>query len=164
MLRILSEIDKEDLRQNLKVQGNVALIEDNILVDYPERTKINSGSALHGDTYIHAEGGLIIGSRVHIGRGLTIFTSNHNFHSKKSIPYDGMTILKPVLIKDFVWIGANVSITPGITIEEGVIVGMGAVVTKDIPQCAIVGGNPAQIIGHRDASLFERLKAEGKFF
>jgi len=52
----------------------------------------------------------------------------------------------PVLIKKKAWIGFNVIILKGITIGEGAIVGAGSVVTKDVPDYAIVAGNPARIV------------------
>ncbi|NJN10180.1 MAG: acyltransferase [Richelia sp. RM2_1_2] len=52
----------------------------------------------------------------------------------------------PVVIHNFVWIGANSVILKGITIGEGAIVGAGSVVTKDVPAWTIVAGNPAKII------------------
>lgn len=126
--------------------------------------EIGEGTAINANAHMNTEGGLKIGRYVHIGINLVIYTSNHNFRSTVGIPYDDMVINKPVLISDFVWMGANVSVVPGVTIGEGAIVGMGAVVTKDVPECAIVGGNPATIIGYRDREIFDRLKAEGKFF
>lgn len=68
------------------------------------------------------------------------------------------------MIKEFVWCGNNVTIIPGITIGEGAIVAAGAVVAKDVPACAIVGGNPAKLIRYRDKDEFYRLKAKGKYF
>jgi acetyltransferase-like isoleucine patch superfamily enzyme len=68
-----------------------------------------------------------------------------------------------VHIKDFVWCGNNVTIIPGITIGEGAIIAAGAVVVKDVPDCAIVGGNPAQIIKYRNKEAFYKLKSEKKF-
>lgn len=53
---------------------------------------------------------------------------------------------KKILIKDKAWIGFNSIILKGVTIGEGAIVGAGSVVTKDVPDWTIVGGNPAQII------------------
>ena len=51
----------------------------------------------------------------------------------------------------------NVCITPGVYIDEGAIVAMGAVVTKDVPKCAIVGGNPARVLKYRDIQHYDRL-------
>jgi acetyltransferase-like isoleucine patch superfamily enzyme len=55
----------------------------------------------------------------------------------------------PLIIEDEVWIGANAMIFSGVTVSKGAIVAAGAVVTKDVPPYAIVGGNPAQIIKYR---------------
>lgn len=54
-----------------------------------------------------------------------------------------------VIIKNDVWIGANCVIMPNITIGNGAIIGAGAVVTKDVPDYAIVAGVPAKIIKYR---------------
>lgn len=56
-------------------------------------------------------------------------------------------------IGDDVWIGTNVIILPGVNVGNHCIIGAGAIVTKDIPDYAIVGGNPAKII---------RMRNEGK--
>ena len=53
---------------------------------------------------------------------------------------------KPVVISDKVWLGARVTICPGVMIGEGAIVGAGAVVTKDVPPRAVVAGVPARVI------------------
>lgn len=52
----------------------------------------------------------------------------------------------PVIIKDNVWIGENAAILPGVTIGKNAIIGANAVVTKDVPDNAVVAGNPAKII------------------
>ena len=125
--------------------------------------EIHPTSHLKSDTFIECSGGVKIGRHFHVGRGLTIFSTNHNYASDQAIPYDSTYINKPVEIDDCVWIGANVSIIPGVKIGEGAIIGMGAVVTRDIPAGAIVGGNPAQIIGYRNMETYWRLKNEGRF-
>ena len=115
------------------------------------------------NVFIHGNGPLTVGNYFHGGHNISIITSNHCFEGATSIPYDKVRINKPVVIKDFVWFGYNVTIIPGVTIGEGAIVAAGAVVVKDVPDCAIVGGNPAQIIKYRNKEEFYILKAEGKF-
>lgn len=53
---------------------------------------------------------------------------------------------KPVVISDNVWIGANVVVLPGVTIGKGSVISANSVVTKDIPQMVVAGGNPAVIL------------------
>ena len=50
-----------------------------------------------------------------------------------------------------------------VTIGEGAILAAGAVVSKDVPACAIVAGNPARIVKYRDRGHYDKLKAEGAF-
>jgi acetyltransferase-like isoleucine patch superfamily enzyme len=84
------------------------------------------------------------------GNNITIITSNHRFDGATSIPYDKVRINKPVVIKDFVWLEENVTIPPGLTIGEGSIIAAVTEVLKDVPDCAIMGGNPAQIINYKN--------------
>jgi len=58
-------------------------------------------------------------------------------------------VYKRVIIKNDVWIGANTVVMPGLTIGNGAIIGAGAVVTKDVPDYAIVVGVPAKVIKYR---------------
>lgn len=118
----------------------------------------------NGNVFINGSGEVHIGSYFHTGVNLTIISSNHNFENATSIPYDKIRIHKKVIIKDFVWCGNNVTIIPGITIGEGAIIAAGSVVVKDVPDCAIVGGNPAQFIRYRNKEEFYRLKEDGRFF
>lgn len=66
-------------------------------------------------------------------------------------------------IQDNVWVGARVTIIPGVTIEEGAIVQAGSTVTQDIPEGAIAGGHPAEVFDYRDMDHYNRLKEAGKF-
>lgn len=130
----------------------------------PEKLTVQKNSVINGDSIIDCSGGVFIGEYVHIARGLVVYSSNHNYRSLNGIPYDNTNIFKKVKIENYVWIGANVSIVPGVIIGEGAVIGMGAVITKDVPKCAIVGGNPAKVINYRDLDLFEKLKQEKKFY
>ncbi len=77
-------------------------------------------------------------------------SSNHGFERGKLIKEQPWTTDDNyIIIEDDVWIGANSVILPGVTIKKGAIIGAGSVVTKDVPQYAIVCGNPAHIIRYR---------------
>jgi len=111
---------------------------------------------------IRGDGRVEIGDYFHSGDGCQIITHVHNYEGE-SIPYDAEIINKPVTIEPFVWFGSNVLVLGGVRIGEGAIVQAGAVVVRDVPRCAIVGGNPATVFKTRDVARFERLKAEGRF-
>jgi acetyltransferase-like isoleucine patch superfamily enzyme len=59
--------------------------------------------------------------------------------------------MAPVFIENDVWIGANVVVCGGVRIGRGAVIAAGAVVTKDVPQMAIVGGVPARPLRSRNA-------------
>jgi len=130
---------------------------------HPERLHVGRGTVINGDFFCNALGGVKIGRYVHIARGLTVYSHNHDFRSADRIPYGDRDILKPVTIGDAVWIGANVSIAPGAVIGDGAIVGIGSVVFGEVPRCAIVRGNPAVVVGQRDEATFDRLVGEGRY-
>ncbi len=52
----------------------------------------------------------------------------------------------PIVIEDYVWIGANSIILPGVTIGKGSVIGAGSIVTKDIPAMVVASGNPAKVV------------------
>ena len=91
-----------------------------------------------------------IGNYVMMGPDCIIYTDNHE-HSdlEKPMMFQGKTPKRPVVIKDDVWIGSRVTIMPGVVIGKGAIIGASAVVTKDVPDYAIVGGIPAKVLKYR---------------
>ena len=109
----------------------------------------NSGIGLDCRLY----GPIAIGSDVNMGPEVIVLTQNHRFE-RTDIPMrlQGRQELRPVTIHDDVWIGTRVIILPGVTVGRGAIIGAGAVVTKDVPEYATVGGNPAKIIKYRNQS------------
>ncbi|MCD8238259.1 MAG: sugar O-acetyltransferase [Clostridiales bacterium] len=92
--------------------------------------------------YFQDQGGVKIGDGVLVGHNTTFATLNHCFDpvSRSS------TIPKPIVIGDRVWIGANVTILPGVTIGDNAIIAAGAVVTKDVPADSVAAGVPARVI------------------
>jgi maltose O-acetyltransferase len=103
-----------------------------------EDTIVGEGAVLDGRDK------LFIGNHVDIATDVMIYNSEHDVNGKNF----GAT-LAAVKIEDYVFIGPRAIILAGVTIGKGAIVGAGAVVTKDVPPFAIVGGVPAKIIGER---------------
>lgn len=87
-------------------------------------------------------GGITIEDDVLVGPRVNLTTENHPVDPTKRKYLE----LKPILIKRNAWIGAGATILPGVTIGENSIVAAGAVVNKDVPDNAIVGGVPAKVI------------------
>ncbi|MBD3419356.1 MAG: acetyltransferase [Chitinivibrionales bacterium] len=86
-----------------------------------------------------------IGKSVAIGPNCHIYTASHPLCN----PWErakGMSIGKPVVLQDFVWMGGGIIINPGVTIGEFAIIGSGSVVTKDIPPRCVAVGNPCKPI------------------
>lgn len=92
-----------------------------------------------------------IGNHVLIGPNTLISTVNHPLSPAGRRKHLGTSA--PVRIGDDVWIGGNVTIVPGVTIGQNVVVAAGAVVTKDVPDNVLVGGVPAKILKHLENDL-----------
>lgn len=91
-----------------------------------------------------------IGNNVDLGAGVVIFDSDcHSidWHHRMVPSLDKENkIDKPIIIEDNVLIGANSIVLKGVTIGARSVIGAGSVVTKDIPEDCIAGGNPAKVI------------------
>ena len=114
---------------------------------------INSFCQLDGRQYK-----IVIGNNVDIAQETNVWTLEHNPNSDT---HEGMG--GDVIIDDYVWIASRVTILPGVHIGRGAVVASGAIVTKDVPECAIVGGVPARIIGERKSKLHYNLKYKPLF-
>lgn len=95
--------------------------------------------------------GVEIGKNVMMGPDVMIYTRNHNM-KKSGIPMckQGYEEINPVVIGDDVWIGARAIILGGVNIGNGVVIGAGSIVTKNVPDYAVVAGNPARIVKYRE--------------
>lgn len=88
------------------------------------------------------QGGIVIGDGALIGHNVVLATINHDFDPS----HRGNNLPAPIRIGNHVWIGANATVLPGVTIGDGAVVAAGAVVTKDVPELAVVGGVPARTL------------------
>ncbi len=146
---------------NVKVQENVSFSKNSSV----NNSKIGRYTSIGRYTKItHTE----IGAFCSISWDITINAIEHPYnrltmHAFPYLPTYGFvntreTFYKKVIIKNDVWIGANVVIMPGITIGNGAIIGAGAVVTKDVNDYEIVAGVPAKHIKYRfDKVTIEKL-------
>ena len=113
--------------------------------------------------YVNGNGTVIIGDNFHSGIECMMITQNHDYDDGSAIPYGDKYHLKTINIGDNVWLGNRVTLVGDLNIGEGAIVAAGAVVVKDVPPLAIVGGNPAKIIKYRDKEHYFKLKSENRF-
>jgi len=111
--------------------------------------KIGSGFSINSGCVIDGRGKITIGDNVMIGPNTVIVSSSHQFEevNKPMNSYDHT--FDPVIIKDNVWIGANVFIKGGVTINSHSIIAAGSVITKDVGEYEVVGGVPAKLIRKR---------------
>lgn len=148
--------------------NNCILNEHSTIAEYGSihNTKVGSYSALgRYSKIVHTK----IGKYCAISWDTTINAISHPYNhlTISAFPYvsrvgnflkERKQTYKEVVIKNDVWIGANSVIMPGITINNGAIIGAGAVVTKDVPDYAIVVGVPAKIVKYRfEEDIIKRL-------
>ena len=114
-----------------------------------DRMKIGNNVFINSNLLAIARGGITIEDDVQIAGNVSLLTNNHD-------PYDRMVLpCKPILIKKGAWIGANVVVLRGISIGKHAIVGAGSVVTKDVPDYAVVVGNPAKVVKMLEPEKFD---------
>lgn len=104
---------------------------------------INARASLDGGAV-----GITIGDGCRIASGATIYAFDHQMAPDRFVREQPVTS-KGITLGVDVWVGANAGITDGVTIGDHAVIGMGAVVTSDVPAWAIVGGVPARVIGDR---------------
>lgn len=118
----------------------------------PWHVTIGANSIIGEDSLLDGRGHLTIGQNVNIGSGVWVWTMEHDLDDPDFASTKGT-----VFIDDYAWISSRVTILPNVSIGKGAVVAAGAVVTKDVPPYAIVGGVPAKVIGQRTSNLIYTL-------
>ncbi len=88
------------------------------------------------------QGGITIGDGALIGHNVVLATVNHDLDPARR----GDNLPAPIVIGKDVWIGANATVLPGVTVGDGSVIAAGAVVTRDVPANTIVAGVPAHVV------------------
>lgn len=112
-----------------------------------------------GRVTFHLHTRIEIGNCVVINDGVTIFTASHDVNSSNFAQ-----VIKPVEIGDYAWIASGATILPGVHVGRGAVVGAGAVVSKNVPEYAIVVGNPARELTKRRSSNLDYSPVRGVAF
>ena len=116
---------------------------------YPQNIAIGEGTVIGDHATLDGRAPLKIGNHVDIASQVMIYNSEHDVHAP-----DMRSIEEPVEIGDYVFVGPRAIILPGVKMGTGAVVAAGAVVTKNVPERAIVGGVPAKEIGQRQLTDF----------
>lgn len=118
----------------------------------PQRAKLSSQASVNAPDSdslrgkerrnIRDQGGITIREGTLIGHNVALAALNHDMapEHRKNLH------LAPIKVGRHIWIGANATVCPGVTIEGGAVVAAGAVVTKDAPANMVVGGVAAKVI------------------
>ena len=115
------------------------------ICDFGNRVTFGKGVFINHSAILSASGGIEFEDGVMVAPGVRIATINHDMNQRHTKYTYGK-----VTIKKNAWIGMNVTICPGVTIGRYAVVGAGAVVTKDVPDYAVVGGVPTHVLRMQD--------------
>lgn len=137
------------MKMSIKHLGHGCFLMRKVNVVNPANIIIGNHVIINKSVMLDGRGAkLIIGNNVDIAQETNIWTLEHDVNDEfhRVVPGE-------VVIDDYVWIASRVTILPGVHIGRGAVVASGAIVTKDVPPMAVVGGVPARIIGKRDNPL-----------
>lgn len=114
-----------------------------------DNLKIGKNVFINSNSLLMSRGGITVEDNVMMAANVQIISNNHDEYKRQILT------CKPVLIKEGAWIGAGATILPGVSVGKHAIVGACAVVTKDVPDYAVVVGSPAKVIKTLDKDKFE---------
>lgn len=113
-----------------------------------DRIKIGNNVFINSNCLAMARGGITIDDDVMIAGNVQLLSNNHDEYERQILTCE------EIIIKKGAWIGAGATILPGWSIGKYAIVGAGSIVTKDVPDYAVVVGAPAKIIKTLDKTKF----------
>ena len=149
LLRWVGHIPFHSVRNFFYILSGIKMGEGSIIHMWanffqPKNIIIGNGSIVGDHAFLDGRHKLTIGDNTNIASYVMIYNAEHDLKSKSF-----SAIEEPVEIGDYCFIGPRATILPGVKIGKGAVVAAGAVVVKNVPNFAIVGGVPAKIIGER---------------
>lgn len=139
-------------RIKLKSCGSGVSIHPNVEIRSHENIEIGNRVSINHNSELYGGGGICIGDGTMISYYVTILSDSRSFLGKKPLKSkerNSERISRKTYIGKDVWLGTKCTVMPGVKIGDHAIVASGAVVTKNVEEWAIVGGNPAKKIGSR---------------
>jgi maltose O-acetyltransferase len=109
-----------------------------------DRLSIGPGCYITGPLHIDLTAAVTIGARVYMGYEVMLITADHELGDFAQ--RCGRRVFRPIWIEDGVWLGSRVVVLPGVRIGRGAVIAAGAVVTRNVPPNALVGGVPARFV------------------
>jgi maltose O-acetyltransferase len=135
----------QQLRDLLGSVGEDVVVWPGLRVDYGPNIRLGDGVFLNVDATILDVCPVSIGKDTRIGPGVQILTPLHPL-TDHALRATGWEYGAPVTIGENCWFGGNVTVCPGVTIGDNVVVGAGSVVTRDLPDNVLAVGTPARVV------------------
>lgn len=134
----------EIIRRLLKRTGKAFCIEQPFFCDYGYNVEIGENFYANVNCVILDEATVSFGDNVFIAPNCGFYTAGHPLNVEQRNA--GLEYARPITVGNNVWIGAAVSVLPGVTIGDNCVIGAGSVVNKDIPANSLAVGNPCRVI------------------
>lgn len=132
------------LRKILGAAGDGLLVEQPFYCDYGYNIRVGKNFFANFNLVILDEAPVTFGDNVFVAPNCGFYTAGHPVDApERNI---GLEYARPITVGNDVWIGAGVSVLPGVTIGSNCVIGAGSVVTRDIPSNSIAVGNPCRVI------------------
>ncbi|MBV9469624.1 MAG: acyltransferase [Abitibacteriaceae bacterium] len=119
------------------------------ILTYGGAVRLGNACSLNYHSIIYGHGGVTIGNGVRIAAHCVLIPANHTYDDPNTFIYKQPEERQGITIKDDVWLGANCTVLDGVCIEQGCVVGAGAVVTKSTEPMGIYVGVPARKVKSR---------------
>lgn len=129
--------------------GSELYVHPHVAIYFPQNVALGNNVYMNRGVFITARADVVIGDSVLIGPYTVINSGNHAYSDPDRAIRLQDHVSAPIVIEDDVWLGAHVTVLPGVTIGRGAVVAAGAIVTRDVEPNSVVAGVPARAIKHR---------------